>query len=119
MHFQIAVVAVGLTRQQAFDLASLRLLMQRREARFGLRDDRPVALGFAQFDQLDRFGDVALNAVVALNGFFEPVALAQYLLRLGGVVPQLRVFRLGVQLGQAAVGDVPVKDASSAAPTTF
>jgi hypothetical protein len=40
-------------------------------------------------------------------------------LRRGRIVPQLGVFRLGVQLGEATVGRLPVKDASSAAPTTF
>jgi hypothetical protein len=45
-------------------------------------------------------------------------ALKHQVLRLGGLVPQLGVFGLGVQLGQAALGVVPVKDASSTSPTT-
>ena len=49
----------------------------------------------------------------------EPGALAQQGLRRGRIIPQLGVLRLGVQLGEAAVGHLPVKDASSAAPATF
>jgi hypothetical protein len=40
-------------------------------------------------------------------------------LRFGLVIPQLGVFGLAVQLGEAAIGRLPVKDASSAAPATF
>jgi hypothetical protein len=86
---------------------------------FGVRNDRLIALGLAEFDQLDGFGEVALDAVVALNGLFEPVALAQDLLRLVRIVPELRVLGLVVQFGETPVRDVPVKDASSAAPTTL
>ena len=82
------------------------------------RDDGRVAFGLAELDQLDRLIDLALDAAVAVDGAVEAGALAQYLLRLGRIVPQLGVFRLGVQLGKAPVGNVPVKDASSAAPTT-
>jgi hypothetical protein len=97
----------------------LRLLAQGVEQLLGVGDDRRVALGVAERDQLDRLIDIVLDALVAVDRAFEPGALAQDRLRGGRIVPQLRVFGLGVQLGQAAVGDVPVKDASSAAPTTF
>ena len=92
--------------------------MQLLQARLGLGDNRIVALGLAEPDQLDRVFNLALDAAVALNRPFEAGALAQDLLRLGRVVPELRIFRLGVQLGEAPVGNLPVKDASSAAPTT-
>ena len=118
MHFEITVIGVGLARQQALDLAALRLLVQRPQQLLGVGDDRLVALGLAEFDQLDGLGHVALDAAVALNGLFQPCALAQYLLRLGGVVPEFGVLGPVVQLGQTPVREVPVKDASSAAPTT-
>ena len=92
--------------------------MQRFEQFLGVGDDGLVALGFAEFDQFDRFGEVALDAAVAVDRLVEPVALAQDLLRLVRVVPEFRVLGPVVQLGETPVRDVPVKDASSAASTT-
>ena len=119
MDFEIAVVGVGLARQQAFELAPGGLGAQLFERRLGLGDDPGVALGLAQFDQLDRVRDLALDAAVAADRVVEPGALAQQLLRGAGIVPQARVLGLGVQLGEAPCCGLPVKDASSAAPATF
>jgi hypothetical protein len=96
----------------------LRLVAQGCEIGLGLGDDCIVVLGVAEFDQFDGLLDFALDAPIALNRALQLVALAQDLLGGRGVVPELGVFRLGVQLGEAPVCDVPVKDASSAAPTT-
>jgi len=119
MDFEVAIVGVGLARQQALDLALARFFAQLFEVLFGFRDDRRVALGIAELDQLDRVIDLALDPTVAVDRAVQAGALAQQRLRRGRIVPQLGVFRLGVQLGEAAVGRLPVKDASSAAPTTF
>jgi hypothetical protein len=119
MHFEIAVVGVSLARQQALDLAALRLLVQGGQQFLRVGDDGRVALRIAQLDQLDRIAEVALDAAVAVNGLFEAGALAQDLLRLVRVVPQFRVLGPVVQLGETPVRGVPVKDASSAAPTTL
>jgi hypothetical protein len=54
----------------------------------------------------------------ALHRRGDLVPLAHELLRGGGVVPQRRVFGLVVQFGEAGFGDIPVKDASSAARST-
>ncbi len=119
MDFEIAIVAVGLARQQAFELAPCCLGAQLFERRLGFGDDLRLALGFAQLDQLERVVDLALDAPVAGDRLVEPGALAQQLLRGGRVVPQARVFDLGVQLGETPGCCIPVKDASSAAPATF
>jgi hypothetical protein len=42
------------------------------------------------------------------------LAFAHQFLRLGGIVPEVRIFRFFVELNQSIVGDIPVKDASSA-----
>ena len=118
MDFEIAIVAVGLARQQAFELAPCRLGAQLFERGLGLGDDLRLALGLAELDQFERVVDLALDAPVAGDRLVEPGALAQQLLRRGGVVPQARVLRLGVQFGQAPGCRIPVKDASSAAPAT-
>jgi hypothetical protein len=119
MDFEIAIVAVGLAREQALELAFLRFVAQFLEIGFRLGDDRPVALGFPELDQPERVIDLALDAAIALDRALEPGAFAQQRLRRGRIVPQLGIFRLGVQLGEAPVGCLPVKDASSAAPATF
>jgi len=118
MDFEIAIVGIGLARQQAFELAPLRLLTQLFERRLGLGDDRLIALGLAQPDQLDCVVDLAFDPAIAADRPLQPGALAQQCLRRGLVIPQLGIFGLGIQLGEAAVGRLPVKDASSAAPAT-
>ena len=88
MHFEIAVIAVGLAREQAFELAPRRLGAQFFERGLGIGDDASLALGLAEFDQLERIGDLALDAPVAADRLVEPCALAQQLLRRGGIIPQ-------------------------------
>jgi hypothetical protein len=118
MDLEIAIVGVGLARQQAFELAPRRLGTQSPERRLGLGDDAGFALGFAELDQLDRFADLALDPPVAGDRLVEPGALAQQLLRPFGIVPQAWILGLRVQLGETSGRGLPVKDASSAGPTT-
>jgi hypothetical protein len=118
MHFEIAVVGVGLPGQQALQLAPGSLRAEFFERRLGLGDDASIGLGFAQLDQLERVGDLSLDPPVGGNRLVEPGALAQQLLGRGRVIPQARIFDLCVQFGEMAGCSLPVKDASSAAPTT-
>jgi hypothetical protein len=46
------------------------------------------------------------------------IPLTHHLLRGGRIVPELGILRLRVQFSEAALGDIPVKDASSAARRT-
>ena len=78
-----------------------------------------IAFGLAQFDQLDRVVEFALDALIAVDRVFEPGALAHHRLRGVGVVPELGVLGLRVQLVEPAVRGIPVKDASSAGRTIF
>ena len=119
MHFEIAVVGVGLAGQQAFQLTPGCFRAQSFERRLGVGDDRRVTLGFTQLDQLEGVGDLPLDPAIAADRLVELGALAQQRLGRRGIVPQTRVFNLGVQLGEAPCCGVPVKDASSAAPATF
>jgi len=118
MDLEIAVVCVGLARQQAFEFASRRFGAQPLERRLGLVNDCRFALGLAQLDQLEGFFDRALDPPIAADRLVEPGALAQQLLRRYRVVPQPRILGLRVQLGETAGRGLPVKDASSAAPAT-
>jgi len=115
---EIAVVAVGLARQQTFELATRRLGPQPLECGFGLGDDAGFAFCFAELDQLDRLVDLALDPPVAADRLVEPGAFTQQPLRARGIVPQVLILGLRVQLGETAGRGLPVKDASSAAPTT-
>ena len=84
------------------------------ERRLGLGDDRLVALGLAELDQLDLVGELALEPLDGGDRVVELLALAHDLLRALGRVPEVRVLGGGVQLVEAALGAIPVKDASSA-----
>ena len=118
MDFEIAVIGVGFARQQALKLASRRLRAQLLERRLGLGDDCGFALGLAQLDQLEGLFNLVLNPPIAADRLVEPCALAQQLLRGCGIVPQLRILGLRVQLSEASGRGLPVKDASSAVPAT-
>jgi hypothetical protein len=47
MDFEIAVVGVGLAREQALDLAATRFVAQRVKQRLGVGNHRCVALGLS------------------------------------------------------------------------
>jgi hypothetical protein len=118
MDLEIAIIGVGLAREQAFELAPGRLGAQPLQSRLGFGDDPSFALGFAELEQLERLVDLTLDAAVATDRLVEPGPLTQQLLRTLGIVPQVLILGLRVQLGETAGRGLPVKDASSAAPAT-
>ena len=118
VQFDIAVVGVSLARQQAFDLAPLGLLGAGPQAGHGIGDHRRIALSFRHRDQFQGIGDISLQLDDAFHRGGDLVPFAHHLLCGGGVVPQRRIFGAVVQFRQAAFGDIPVKDASSAVPRT-
>jgi hypothetical protein len=62
--------------------------------------------------------ELLLDAADGAELVVERVALAHHALRARLVVPEIGVFGLFVQLGEAAFGGIDVKDASSAARAT-
>jgi len=70
--------------------------LQLLERRLGLGDDCRLALSFAQLDQLERFGDLALDPPIAADRLVEPSALAQQFLRARRIVPQVWIFGLRI-----------------------
>ena len=62
--------------------------------------------------------ELALDAAKLLQRLLQVGAFAHHLLGARGVVPQVGVLGLGVQLVEAQRGGIDVKDASSAGPTT-
>ncbi len=114
MDLEIAIIGVGLAGEQALELPLGDLGAQGLESGLRFGDDRGVAFCLAELDEAKLIVELALDPTIAVDGAVELVALAQQCLREGGLFPQLGVFRLGVQLVEAAGCVVPVKDASSA-----
>ena len=114
----VAIVGVGLTGQKAFDLAPVRLIGEGAQGFQAVGNHVGVALGLGELDQLHRVGDLGFQLQHGLDAVGEEGPLAHQLLGVGGVVPEGRVLGERVQLGQAMLGGIPVKDASSAARRT-
>ena len=113
MHLDIAVVGVGLARQQRLDRAPLRLLVELLELRLTLGNGGAIVLGLAQLDQRDAVIELALELLVGVDRALELLALAHDLLRRLGVIPEPGILGFVVQLGEPGVRGVPVKDASA------
>src|SRR5207302_311478 len=79
---------VGLAREEALDLAAMRLVAHRLEARLGFGDNLGVALGVAELDQLDRLVDPVFDPAVGGDRPLQPGALAQKGLRRGRIIPK-------------------------------
>jgi hypothetical protein len=75
-----------------------------------------IALGFGEFDQHDGVFGVTLDRAHGIGLGGEAGAFAEQGLGRCGVVPELRVFGLGIQAIEFVECGIPVKDASSAGP---
>jgi hypothetical protein len=118
MDLKIGVVGVSLARQQRFELAPRGLRLELLEHALGLGDDALILLGVAELDHRDLIVEVALDPADGVELIVERVALLHHALGAGGIVPQVGVFGLGIELGQARLGGIEVKDASSAVQST-
>ncbi len=96
MDLEVAVIAVGFARQQAFELSSCCLCMQLLERRLGLGNNCRLAFGLTQLDQLQRFLDFTLDPPAAGDRLIQPSTLTQQFLSTYRVVPQARIFGLCV-----------------------
>ena len=77
-----------------------------------------VAGLLAQLDESDGVLQLAIELGERAEPLLEIGALAHQLLRGVGIVPELRILDLGVQLGETSRRSIDVKDASSAVPWT-
>jgi len=96
MHLDITIVGIGFAGKQAFELAPCRFQPETFERRLGIGDTISVALGLAEFDQFERFGDFPLDPLIAANRLVESRALAEQLLCCFGIFPQARIFGLSI-----------------------
>ena len=118
MHFEIGIEAIGLARQQRFQLAARDFLLQGFERVLGLDHHAFVVLGFAERDHFDIVVELTLDLADAFERIHQRGALLHQLLGLLGIVPEIGIFGELVQLGKASRGCLDVKDASSAARLT-
>ena len=107
--FDVAVVVIGLARQQGLQFHLAGAFLQDANLGLGIVDHALVAFHLAQLDQFEQFGQLALGGAAALDGGIEFSALAHDLLRGGGVVPQVRILGRGIELVEAHQGLVPIE----------
>jgi len=107
--------------EQRFDLQPRGGLAEALDGLLRVLDDRGIALGLAELDQLDVVLDLAVEVLDGLDLHVELIALAHDLAGLFRVGPEVRGFGAGGQVLEASFGCIPVKDASSAgsAPARF
>ncbi len=112
------LVGVCLAREQRLELPTRGLRLQPPQHVLGLADDLLVLLGLAEADHGDLVVEVALDPAKRGELVIERGALLHHALGARGVVPKTGILGLRVQLGEACLGLVEVKDASSAVPRT-
>ena len=100
MHFDEGIVGVSLARQQGLDLPGLGFRLEALENFDALLLGGFVVLGLAQLDKRGGVVQLALKTAHGAQALFQLRSLAHDFLRGVGVVPQIRVFDLGVQFGE-------------------
>ena len=118
MDLEEAVVAVGLAREQALQLAPLRFLAGLGKRGFRLAVDLLVGLLVGELGEREAVLQLLLQPLVGADRRIEPGTLLHHLARPLGIGPEVGVLGLAVQRLQAVTGAVEVKGASSAAPAT-
>src|SRR5262249_34928681 len=118
MHLEIRVVGVGFARQQRLELAAGHVGPELLQRLFRLVDRLLVALRLAELYHRDLAVELALDAGDVLEAVPERGPLLHYRLRASGIVPQVRILGLAVELLEPLARLVEVKDASSAARPT-
>ena len=119
MDLDVGVVRIGLAGEQGLDLPPLGLGLHLADRRLALGDGGFVVLGLAELDQGRAASSRScFQSPDGRDPLVERGALAHDGLRRLGIVPEVGVLGAGVQLGEAFLGGIPVKDASSAARWT-
>ena len=118
VNFQIGVVGVRLAREHGFQLHRPGARLQAGQHVLALGNQLLVALVFGKFDQRHGVAEFTLKTPKSIDGLGQPRAFAHQALRFLRSGPEIGVFGFGVQLVEAALGIVRVKDASSAAQAT-
>ena len=110
------VVGVGLAREHALQLQACHLLLERQELLLDLAQDRLVTLRLGELGEIGGVGEPALERALTVDRLGEAVAFPHQALRLLGVAPEVGCLREAVQLLEADLSLIPVKDASAEGP---
>ena len=100
MNFNKAVIAIGLTRQQAFKLPLFRYCNKRRQSGLGFSNNLGVALSRSQLDQVNRIGHFTLQGSNRLNLTFELVLFPHNILCHRLIIPEISGCRLRFQISK-------------------
>ncbi len=117
VNLDIGVVGIGLAGQQRLDLAAPGVRLQGVQLAEPFLSGSLVAFRLGKLDKRDRIQKFVFEMIERTKPILKCGALAHDVLRGFGIIPKIRIFRLGVQLGKAAGGGIDVKDASSAIPS--
>ena len=114
MDLKIAIVGISLAGQQRLELFFRANLARSFQGGLGLGNYICFTLSLTKLDQLQGFVDLIGQPGNITDGFFQLGSLSQYTLGPFLVVPEIRVDGKCVQLFQAQICLIPVKDASGA-----
>ena len=101
---QVAVIAIGFAGEQRFKFLLGHFDLQFCQGFLGFGDNGVITF---QLTKLDKANIVFNGLFKAQDGRYAPVqilALAHHFLGFLRIVPQIGIFRLGVQLGELAYG---------------
>ncbi|GAB6855509.1 hypothetical protein JCM15831A_25330 [Asaia astilbis] len=73
---------------------------------------------FRQLDEFDHIGSILLDFLDTFDLRRQKRPFAHQLLRGVSIIPEIGVFYAVIELSEACLCSIPVKDASSAAPPT-
>ncbi len=118
MHLEVTVVGVGLAREQRLQLAACNFVLQLAQCGFTLGDDGLVLFALTELDERGLIVKLALDVRDRGQLILQPRALLHHALSPRGIVPEIGILGLLVQLGQPRTRLVDVKDASSAVQPT-
>jgi hypothetical protein len=118
MDFKKGIVGVGFAGKQRFELAPRDVGFEFLQRGLGVDNSPFVYFRLAKLDHRELIVEFALDAAKRVELVVERVALAHDPLRAQLIAPERGIFGFLVQLGEAALRGIDVKDASSAAALT-
>ena len=118
MDFEIAVVGIGLAREQRLHFVSRHFGLEPLERLLGVGDRFDVVLRLPELDHGELVIKLPLDTVNGGKLILQRSALLHHTLGTLLIGPQIGIFGQAVELGEPPTRPVEVKDASSAARPT-
>jgi hypothetical protein len=110
LHIDVGIVGVGLAAEHALEFQPLHLGFETLHIRCQRGGGGLVVFQLDQLGQFERVGDAARQLADAADDVFQTRPLAIEFLRALGVFPDLGVFELAQDFGQALLAGIEVKD---------